>query len=216
MRRRAFLAAPLALAGPVACAAASDGAYPAVVPGATLAFPRDHGSHPAYRTEWWYITGWVRDGDGRDLGVQVTFFRNRPNVAEHNPSALEPKQLVFAHAAIADPAFGALVLARRREFGVLRHLGMTRGQVGRMLATEGVVTSAIGVGAGLLLGALISLILIYVVNRQSFHWGMDLAMPWPQLAAFAVVVVALATLTAVASGRQAMGPDVVRAVKDDW
>ncbi|HEX4884093.1 MAG TPA: hypothetical protein VFX05_08145, partial [Casimicrobiaceae bacterium] len=68
----------------------------------------------------------------------------------------------------------------------------------------------------LLLGALISLILIYVVNRQSFHWGMDLAMPWPQLAAFAVVVVTLATLTAVASGRQAMGPDVVRAVKDDW
>ncbi len=113
-------------------------------------------------------------------------------------------------------AFGALVLARRREFGVLRHLGMTRAQVARMLATEGVTTAAIGVGAGLALGAAISVILIHVVNRQSFHWGMDVAVPWLQLAAFAAVVVALATLTAVASGRQAMGADVVRAVKEDW
>ncbi|HEX4884095.1 MAG TPA: lipocalin-like domain-containing protein [Casimicrobiaceae bacterium] len=119
MRRRAFLAAPLALASPVAWAAASDGTYPAVVPGAALAFPRDHGSHPAYRTEWWYVTGWVRDGDGRDLGVQVTFFRNRPNVAEHNPSALAPKQLVFAHAAIADPAVGRLRHDERAARAVL-------------------------------------------------------------------------------------------------
>ena len=128
--------------------------------------------------------------------------------------------LEFASMAIGlvglSSAFGALVLARRREFGVLRHLGMTRGQVARMLAAEGVVTAAIGTGAGLALGAAISLILIHVVNRQSFHWGMDLAMPWPQLAAFALGVVALATLTAVASGRQAMGADVVRAVKEDW
>jgi putative ABC transport system permease protein len=79
-----------------------------------------------------------------------------------------------------------------------------------------VITAAIGVGAGLLLGAAISLILIHVVNRQSFHWGMDVAMPWPQLAIFALVVVGLATLTAMASGRQAMSADVVRAVKEDW
>ncbi|MCL4762857.1 MAG: ABC transporter permease, partial [Burkholderiales bacterium] len=128
--------------------------------------------------------------------------------------------LEFASMAIGlvglSSAFGALVLARRREFGVLRHLGMTRAQVARMLATEGVTTAAIGVGAGLALGAAISVILIHVVNRQSFHWGMDVAVPWLQLAAFAAVVVALATLTAVASGRQAMGADVVRAVKEDW
>jgi len=128
--------------------------------------------------------------------------------------------LEFASMAIGlvglSSAFGALVLARRREFGVLRHLGMTRAQVARMLATEGVTTAAIGVGAGVALGAAISVILIHVVNRQSFHWGMDVAVPWLQLAAFAAVVVALATLTAVASGRQAMGADVVRAVKEDW
>jgi putative ABC transport system permease protein len=113
-------------------------------------------------------------------------------------------------------SFGALVLARRREFGVLRHLGMTRRQVGAMLATEGFVVSGIGLAAGLLLGFGISLMLIHVVNRQSFHWGMELSIPFGGLAVFAVAVLALATLTALASGRKAMEVDVIRAVKDDW
>ena len=113
-------------------------------------------------------------------------------------------------------SFGALVLARRREFGVLRHLGMTRRQVGTMLATEGFVVSGIGLVVGLALGFVISLILIHVVNRQSFHWGMELALPWPALAGFALVVLAASTITAMASGRQAMGDDAVRAVKEDW
>ncbi len=113
-------------------------------------------------------------------------------------------------------SFGALVLARRREFGVLRHLGMTRRQVGAMLATEGLVVSLIGLAAGLVLGFAISLILIHVVNRQSFHWGMELSLPWGGLAGFAAVVLALSTFTALASGRKAMDVDVIRAVKDDW
>ena len=64
---------------------------------------------------------------------------------------------------------------------------------------------------------MISLILIHVVNRQSFHWGMELSLPWPALAGFgARCCSALSMLTALVSGRQAMGADVVRAVKDDW
>ncbi len=113
-------------------------------------------------------------------------------------------------------SFGALALARRREFGVLRHLGMTRGQIGAMLATEGFIVSAIGLAVGLTLGFVISLVLIHVVNRQSFHWGMDLSLPWQALAGFAAVLLALSTITALASGRQAMGEDAVRAVKEDW
>jgi putative ABC transport system permease protein len=113
-------------------------------------------------------------------------------------------------------SFGALVLARRREFGVLRHIGMTRRQVGAMLASEGLAVSGIGLVVGLGLGAAISLILIHVVNRQSFHWGMGVSVPWATLATAALVVLALSTLTAWASGRAAMSDDVVRAVKDDW
>ena len=113
-------------------------------------------------------------------------------------------------------SFGALVLARRREFGVLRHLGMTRRQIAAMLASEGLLLSAIASAVGFGLGWLISLILIHVVNRQSFHWGMAIAIPWPLLVAAAAGVLALAMLTALASGRVAMNRDVVRTVKDDW
>jgi putative ABC transport system permease protein len=113
-------------------------------------------------------------------------------------------------------SFGALVLSRRREFGMLRHIGMTRRQIGSMLASEGVTISGIGLCAGFALGWLISLVLIHVVNRQSFHWGMELAVPWTWLAGSALVVLALSTLTALASGRQAMGERAVLAVKEDW
>jgi putative ABC transport system permease protein len=108
------------------------------------------------------------------------------------------------------------VLARRGEFGMLRHLGVTRGEIGRMLAFEGAALGAIGVGAGLVIGAVISLILIFVVNRQSFHWTMDLHVPWLGLAALSAILVLAAAGTAAFSGRRAMGDDVVRAVKEDW
>ena len=113
-------------------------------------------------------------------------------------------------------SFSALALARRREFGVLRHIGMTRRQIGAMLATEGFTVSAIGLAVGLTLGFSISLILIHVVNRQSFHWGMELSLPWQALGGFAAALLALSTITALASGRHAMGEDAVRAVKEDW
>lgn len=113
-------------------------------------------------------------------------------------------------------SFGALVLSRRREFGMLRHIGMTRRQIGAMLAVEGLAVSAVGLLAGFGLGWLISLVLIHVVNRQSFHWGMELSVPWAVLAGSAVVVLALSTLTALASGRQAMSRRAVLAVKEDW
>jgi putative ABC transport system permease protein len=111
---------------------------------------------------------------------------------------------------------GAIVLARRREFGMLRHLGMTRGQIGAMLAAEGGLLALLGVAAGLVLGGAISLILIHVVNRQSFHWSMGLHIPWSGLGAFALAMLALATVTAAVTGRQAMGGEAVRAVREDW
>jgi putative ABC transport system permease protein len=108
------------------------------------------------------------------------------------------------------------VLARRGEFGMLRHLGVTRREIARMLAFEGAALGTIGVAAGLVIGALVSMILIYVVNRQSFHWTMDVHVPWLLLAVLSAVLVAAAAVTAAFSGRRAMGDDVVRAVKEDW
>ncbi|HEY7673841.1 MAG TPA: FtsX-like permease family protein [Burkholderiales bacterium] len=113
-------------------------------------------------------------------------------------------------------SFGALVLARRREFGMLRHIGMTRRQIGGMLAGEGALVSALGLAVGLALGWAVSLVLVHVVNRQSFHWGMDLHVPWGLLAEFVAAMLVLATVTAVVSARAAMSGDVIRAVKEDW
>jgi predicted secreted hydrolase len=124
LRRSAIvqLAAFLASAAPIAAPAGGhDPQYAPVEPGVALLFPRDHGSHPAYRTEWWYITGWVQDERGNPLGIQVTFFRNRPLLQEDNPSSFAPRQLLFAHAAVADPRHGRLLhdqRAAREAFGL--------------------------------------------------------------------------------------------------
>jgi len=99
----------------------AQGDYPTVRPGAALQFPRDHGSHPQFRNEWWYITGWLKAAGGRELGVQITFFRNRPRVAEDLASRFAPRQLLFAHAALADPSAGGLLhdqRAARAGFGL--------------------------------------------------------------------------------------------------
>jgi len=118
LSRRGFLALALGLA---AAPVRADVAYPDVVAGVPLAFPRDDGAHPDYRSEWWYVTGWLRDARQRECGFQVTFFRNRPGVAEASASRFAPKQLLFAHAAIADPALRRLRVdqrAAREGFGL--------------------------------------------------------------------------------------------------
>ena len=126
--RRRFLALAL---GFVAAPARGDVVYPDVVAGTPLAFPRDEGAHPDYRSEWWYVTGWLQDAQRRECGFQVTFFRNRPGVAEASASRFAPKQLLFAHAAIADPALRRLRVdqrAAREGFG-LAYAGSDRTDV---------------------------------------------------------------------------------------
>ena len=87
-------------------------AFDPVVPGKVLTFPRDAGAHPGHRLEWWYITGHL-DTDRGPMGFQVTFFRVRNPAAEGNPSRFAPSQLLFAHAALADPAQGRLLHDQR-------------------------------------------------------------------------------------------------------
>jgi len=94
VNRRQFLAAGLV--------------FPIVTPGHRFDFPRDHGAHPDFRQEWWYLTGWLKTARGEDLGFQVTFFRSRLNFENSNPSAFTPRQVILAHAALSDPRHGRL------------------------------------------------------------------------------------------------------------
>jgi predicted secreted hydrolase len=100
-------------AGVAGSTAAAPLKYPSVVPGLELRFPADEGAHPAHRIEWWYVTGWARDDAGSPLGFQVTFFRVRPGLGEQNPSRFAARQILFGHAAVADPAKGKLRHAER-------------------------------------------------------------------------------------------------------
>lgn len=101
--------APLTALAPLAAHARLQ--YPPVTP-RPLVFPRDHGAHPEYRTEWWYLTGLLEAG-AQPLGFQITFFRSRPDLDDANPSRFAARQLIIAHAAIADANRGSLLKDER-------------------------------------------------------------------------------------------------------
>ncbi|HEX4150715.1 MAG TPA: FtsX-like permease family protein [Steroidobacteraceae bacterium] len=113
-------------------------------------------------------------------------------------------------------AASSTVLARRAEFGMLRHIGMSRRQVLGMLASEGILMSGCAVVYGLVLGGILSLVLVFVVNRQSFNWSIELALPLRQLTLLSVTLIAAAALTAVWSGRAATRREALIAVREDW
>ncbi len=113
-------------------------------------------------------------------------------------------------------SFSAQVLARRKEFGLLAHLGLTRRQILAVVAGEGAAWTLMGSIAGLGLGLLVAVVLVHVVNPQSFHWTMDLITPWLRLLALCTAVVVAGTVTAWLAGRAAAGRDAVLAVKEDW
>ncbi|WP_298208052.1 ABC transporter permease [Acidovorax sp.] len=113
-------------------------------------------------------------------------------------------------------SFSAQVLARRKEFGLLAHLGLTRRQILTVVAGEGAAWTAVGAAAGVLLGLAVSVVLVHVVNPQSFHWTMDLAVPGGRLMGLCAAVIVSGTVTAWLAGRAAAGRDAVMAVKEDW
>lgn len=128
MDRRAFL---FALAGlPSLGAAAQEIEFARVVPGRKLIFPADHGAHPAFRSEWWYATGWLTLADGSPLGFQTTFFRVRTGIGEASSSAFAPRQLILAHAALADPSLGRLRHDERAARAGFGRAGFAEDQTG--------------------------------------------------------------------------------------
>jgi putative ABC transport system permease protein len=217
--------------------------HPVVVAGVFRDYARQHGSILIERADYVALTGdravndgaaWLAPGTTRAQAMAA--IRALPGGAQldmADPGEVREVSLrifdrsfavTYAMEAVAvlvglfglSSSLGAIVLARRREFGVLRHLGLTRAQIRAMLAAEGGLLALLGAAAGLAAGAAISLVLVYVVNRQSFNWSMELHPPYLLLGAFILVLVGLAVLTAVLSGREAMGMGPVRAVREDW
>jgi predicted secreted hydrolase len=121
-KRRMLLATLPALGlGRAQAAETPATAFAAVRPDYRISFPHDHGSHPEYRVEWWYVTGWLRSAGHPDRGFQITFFRARPRLTAGNPSRFNPEHVIIAHAAIADSRHGRLLhvqRAARQGFGL--------------------------------------------------------------------------------------------------
>jgi putative ABC transport system permease protein len=113
-------------------------------------------------------------------------------------------------------SLSAQVLARRKEFGLLAHLGLTRKQVLMIVGGESAAWLAAGCLLGLTLGIAVSVVLVHVVNPQSFHWTMDLLVPWGSLLALSAAVLVLGVAASAWSARQATGRAAVIAVKEDW
>jgi putative ABC transport system permease protein len=113
-------------------------------------------------------------------------------------------------------SLSAQVLARRKEFGLLAHLGLTRRQVIALVGAEAAAWLAAGALIGLALGLAMAVVLVHVVNPQSFHWTMPLHVPLPRLAALVGAVLAAGVATALWSARRAAGRSAVLAVKEDW
>jgi len=70
-------------------------------------FPRDHGAHPEFRTEWWYLTGNLRDPSGKRLGYQLTFFRQGITLKPNDPNnPWSVRDLYLAHFTLTDAKAG--------------------------------------------------------------------------------------------------------------
>ncbi len=218
----------------------------AVVRGIWRDYARQQGALLMARADWLRLTGderisglavWLADG-GTDRGAALVA-RIKSAIPDGAPVEvstagelrafslrifdrsfavthwLQGVALAIGLAGIA-ASFSAQVLARRREFGTLQHLGFTRRQVLALVACEGALWSAVGAVLGLALGLAVSVVLVKVVNPQSFHWTMAMTVPPLTLLGLAIGVVVAGALTAWGSGHAAAGRDIVRSVKEDW
>jgi putative ABC transport system permease protein len=113
-------------------------------------------------------------------------------------------------------SLSAQVLARRKEFGLLAHLGFTQRQVLTLVAAETAAWMSAGTAVGVALGLAVSLVLVWVVNPQSFHWTMQWAVPVWRVAALALAVWCAGVGTTAFTARRALSRSAVLSVKEDW
>ena len=99
------------------------------LPGWKYQFPRDHGSHPGFKTEWWYFTGHLESADGQRFGYQLTFFRQGvrpPSATPAGTSRFLMNDVPFGHFAFTQVGNATLhllpaALARSLWGGRIRH-----------------------------------------------------------------------------------------------
>ncbi|HVF94824.1 MAG TPA: FtsX-like permease family protein, partial [Sphingomonas sp.] len=128
---------------------------------------------------------------------------------------LEAVAILVGLAGVA-ATMSAQTIAREREFGMLRHLGVTRRQLTDMLATEGAIVGLTGALAGIGLGLVIAQVLIHVINPQSFNWTMATRIPIGTLIGVAAALTGAAAATAVLAGRRATAGSAIQSVREDW
>ncbi len=128
---------------------------------------------------------------------------------------LEAVAILVGLAGVA-ATLSAQTIARAQEFGMLRHLGVTRQQVSRMLAAQGVIVGLTGALAGIALGLILAQVLIHVINPQSFNWTMSTRIPFGTLAGVAAALTGAAALTAIIAGRHATAQSAILSVREDW
>lgn len=128
---------------------------------------------------------------------------------------LEAVAILVGLAGVA-ATISAQTIARTREFGMLRHVGVSRPQIVAMLAAEGALLGAVGGVAGIALGGAMAEVLVHVINPQSFNWTMATRVPWATVGSVAAALIVAAAGTAMLAGRRAVAADAVRMVREDW
>jgi predicted secreted hydrolase len=113
LNRRARSAALLAIVWSLA----SSFAYQSALPGRKVVFPRDHYSHPDFKTEWWYYTGHFTTASGKNYGYQVTFFRFGLKDRQQKDSSPLFTDLYMAHFALSDKDAKTFRVAERVNRG---------------------------------------------------------------------------------------------------
>ncbi len=128
---------------------------------------------------------------------------------------LEAVAILVGLAGVA-ATMSAQTMARSREFGMLRHLGVQRRQITAMLGMEGALLGAVGAVAGVATGGVLAQVLIHVINPQSFNWTMTTRVPVVTILIVVAALVGAASLTAMLAGRRATKQDAILAVREDW
>jgi putative ABC transport system permease protein len=207
-------------------------------------YARQHGAVAIDATEWRRLTGqsgasdvalWLAPGTTPDaliaaLGRQAPAlaaleFRTATEIRALSlrifdrsfavTYALEAIAILVGLFGVAAACAGE-ALARAREFGMLRHIGVRRRQIAAQLAIESAFGVAVAVAWGGVIGAAIGLVLIERVNPQSFHWTMQVHWPLGLLAASGALLIGAAVVAALLAARSALGAGPLAAVRQDW